>query len=501
MRQHSLLYCSSPDRGLQHLLFMWEDIRKTYPDATLHVAYGWKVFDKITGQSQERQEWKKNMLMLMQQEGIVDHGRLGKEELRKLRQQCGIWAYPTDFTEINCINALECQADGVVPATVAYAALKETVGSGFTVAGDIIDKETRDEYLKNLLKLMGDEKWWKEEQEKGKKFVKDYSWDRVSKSWLHEFRQEDEEPLVSIITCTIRRGWWNIMAHNIANQTYKNIEWIIVDDYPENREKIAKEYAKKYALNIRYLRGKERKIKRTYGLVNAENTGWKAVQGEMVIMLQDFMLMPIDGVEQIMYVSKKHPNSLIATVDTLFAPKVKPDITKEDWFSGDVYPMGKFLKQNVRIQNKGLRATNNPRDFENNYGAIPKHVIDELGGWYEFMDEGLGYDNTEFGFRALSKGFQILIDETNCAVGIDHFEALKGTPEHGLGREINLNDTRYVFLVEGIKQNILPIKATQEISDQLDLQYKIPKGVDPLIWIRDNAVDIAKGWIKNLKLI
>jgi hypothetical protein len=140
-------------------------------------------------------------------------------------------------------------------------------------------------------------------------------------------------------------------------------------------------------------------------------------------------------------------------------------------------------------------------DFENNYGAIPKHVIDELGGWYEFMDEGLGYDNTEFGFRALSKGFQILIDETNCAVGIDHFEALKGTPQHGFGREINLNDPRYVFLVEGIKQNILPIKATQEISDQLDLQYKIPKGVDHLIWIRDNAVDIAKGWIKNLKLI
>jgi len=479
---------------------MWEDIKKAYPDAELHVAYGWKVFDKITGSSKERQDWKKNIQSLMNQDGVVDHGRLGKEELRKLRQQCGIWAYPTDFTEINCINALECQADGVVPATVAYAALKETVGSGFAVAGDIYDKETRDIYLKQLLKLMGDEKWWREEQKKGRRFAEDYTWDKVSKGWLHEFRQKDKEVLVSIITPTIRRGWWNIMAHNIANQTYKNIEWIIVDDYPENREKLANDYAKKYGLNIKYLRSKPHKVKRTYGLVNANNTGWKASKGEMIIMLQDFILMPIDGVEQIVYTSKKYPNSLIATVDTLFESKVKPDITKDDWFDGDVYPLGNFLKQNVRIQNQGIRSTNNPMDFEQNYGAIPKHIVDELGGWYEFMDEGLGWDNTEFAFRALSKGYQIIIDETNCAVGIDHSQALKGTPEYGLGRDTNLNDPRYVFLVQCIKENKLPLTVSQKISDQLDLRYKMPKGVKPLEWIRDHAVEIAEGWIKNLKL-
>jgi len=62
MRQHKLLYCSSPDRGLQHLLFMWEDIKEAYPDAELHIAYGCKVFDEIAKNSQERLEWKNNML-------------------------------------------------------------------------------------------------------------------------------------------------------------------------------------------------------------------------------------------------------------------------------------------------------------------------------------------------------------------------------------------------------------------------------------------------------
>ena len=51
-------------------------------------------------------------------------------------------------------------------------------------------------------------------------------------------------PLVSIITPTMRKGWWNIMANNIAMQTYKNVEWLIIDDFPTNREYIAKEYAK-----------------------------------------------------------------------------------------------------------------------------------------------------------------------------------------------------------------------------------------------------------------
>jgi len=37
------------------------------------------------------------------------------------------------------------------------------------------------------------------------------------------------------------------------------------------------------------------------------------------------MLMPETGIEQIMYTSDKYPDTLIATVDLLFAPKEKPE--------------------------------------------------------------------------------------------------------------------------------------------------------------------------------
>ena len=36
---HRVIYCSSPDRGLHHLLAEWPAIRRAVPDATLHVFY------------------------------------------------------------------------------------------------------------------------------------------------------------------------------------------------------------------------------------------------------------------------------------------------------------------------------------------------------------------------------------------------------------------------------------------------------------------------------
>lgn len=189
MKQHKLFYGSSYDRGLQHLLQMWPKIIEKFPDATLDICYGWDLFDKAFPDNPERIAWKERMVKAMHQQGITHHGRISKEELKKVREQCGIWAYPTDFTEINCITALECQQDGVVPVVINLAALKETVQSGVKIEGDIYDEggKTFDKYLTELLALMGDEKRWKEESEKGKEFAKNFAWEKISKKWEEQF--------------------------------------------------------------------------------------------------------------------------------------------------------------------------------------------------------------------------------------------------------------------------------------------------------------------------
>lgn len=187
LRQHKLWWQSSYDRGLQHLLKMWPKIKGQYPDATLDIAYGWDLFATRFANNPERMAWKDKMCELMKSDGITEHGRIGQDKLRELRGKCGIWAYTTDFDEINCIGALEAQASGVVPCVINQAALKETVGSGVKVDGDIYDGDVREEYLKQILDLMGDEKKWLSEQEKGIKFAKNYSWPLIADAWIKEF--------------------------------------------------------------------------------------------------------------------------------------------------------------------------------------------------------------------------------------------------------------------------------------------------------------------------
>ena len=187
-RQHILGWFSSYDRGLQHLLKMWPTIKDKYPDAELHVFYGWDLFDKGYANNPERMAWKERMNKLMEYPGIKHHGRVGKTELRGWQKKIGIWAYPTDFGETNCITALDCQKVGCVPCVINYAGLRETVKSGVRVEGDIYEEEVYEEYLQQLLLLMGDEKRWKEEQVKGKEWAKENLWSKISLKWDEVFK-------------------------------------------------------------------------------------------------------------------------------------------------------------------------------------------------------------------------------------------------------------------------------------------------------------------------
>jgi glycosyltransferase involved in cell wall biosynthesis len=494
----TLLYSSSYDRGLDILLYMWGDIKKVYPDAELYVCYGWDLFDKVALDNPERVLWKQAVEGLLKQDGIHHMGRLGKKELYEVMSKCGIWAYPTYFTETNCITALEAQSQGCVPVTMSLAALSKSVGSGVKVEGHILDPKVKDVYLKELLSLMGDEKRWKEESEKAREFAKNFTWDNISNEWIEEFEKVDESIKVTVYTPTIRKGFWNIMANNLSIQTYKNFEWVIVDDIDYDRSKIAQEYATKYNLDIRYMKGKKRFAKREYGLINANNTMLKEATGEVIVFLQDFMFIREDGLEQIVNVYKRNKDALIATCDINCNPKIKPDIESEDWFYGELDVIGSLVWKNVRIQNKGLRESTNPFDFEQNYGAIPTYIARELNGWYEFLDDGLGYDNTDIAYRATKLGYRIIIDETNIAVGLNHWDALRNHKENVLGRARKLNDPRYAYLVHQIDMDKLPVIRDAYIDDNTSLQYEIPSDVkdeDIVSWIQSNSLRIVQTWL------
>jgi glycosyltransferase involved in cell wall biosynthesis len=481
---------------------MWPEVLERFPDAELHICYGWDIFDKVTSSNPERQQWKASVLNLMKQKGIYEHGRLGKKELEKIRKSCGIWAYPTHFPEIDCITGKDCQKDGLVPVTMTLAALSETVQSGVKIDGEIRDLQVQEKYLEALLDMMTDTKKWQEESEKAKKHAENMGWDLQANKWIEEFKKPNEEPLVSVITITIRPGFWNLMANNLSKQTYKNFEWIIVDDFKDDRSEIAKKYAKKYNLNVRYLRGNKASppfYKRRNGLARANNIGWQNAKGELCVFLQDFILIPKNGIEKLANLYKHHPKALIAPVDQYWY-SIEPNRDNlEDWWDGKTDIITKFSWRNKRMEFLGVRQSDNPMDFEMNYGAIPTKILKELNGWWEFFDNGLGYDNTEIAYRALEMGHYILIDDTNIANCINLWPFIAGQPENIVGRDRHLAPPYYLYLLKRMKQGLSPIR-DKKIDESINFEFEVPKEIpdeECSDWINKNAERISEEWLKS----
>lgn len=183
---YQVIWTSSYDRGLQHLLEMWPDIKKEVPQAKLKIFYGWHLFDKVYYNNPERMSWRAKIEKMMTYDGITHGGRIVQGELEKEIKTSGIWAYPTDFYEINCISAIKAQAFGAVPVVIEYGALSETVQHGIQVQGEIWDKSTKEEYQRQLINMLQGN--IEVDRQKMMKSMKDqYTWKSVISSWKKEF--------------------------------------------------------------------------------------------------------------------------------------------------------------------------------------------------------------------------------------------------------------------------------------------------------------------------
>lgn len=168
-------YASSPDRGLEQALLLWPQVREQNPNAELHVFYGFENFDKMGGPA----DYKRKIMNLAKQPGVVMRGRMGQKELAQELQKCSAMFYPGphDFCETFGIAFLEAQAAGCVPVTRDNGALPETNRFGIVLAND------SDKYVESLLLAMG---------RTGRKrmiaWAKDQTWAQVAGRLIDQFR-------------------------------------------------------------------------------------------------------------------------------------------------------------------------------------------------------------------------------------------------------------------------------------------------------------------------
>lgn len=157
---YKMIYASSYDRGLEHALEMLPALKAEIPELELHIFYGWNTYDAMmkmragTPVGNHMQELKEKLVKMMDQDGIVHHGRVSQNELYEHFASSDVWFYPTEFTEISCINAMTAQALGAIPICTPVAALKETVNSKYGIKTTLEKfEETTLHYLKNREKL------------------------------------------------------------------------------------------------------------------------------------------------------------------------------------------------------------------------------------------------------------------------------------------------------------------------------------------------------------
>lgn len=163
-----ILNTSSPDRHLDATLDIFEELIKRQPEKPWKLAwyYGWGVYDDVHANNNGMMDWKKKQVERF--EKLVKEGRaeggymLKQEEIAKKYLEAGVFLYPTQFYEIDCISARKARAAKCFAVTSDFAALEETNTGGLLVHTDgkkwgkestFGDTENLSEYIERILSI------------------------------------------------------------------------------------------------------------------------------------------------------------------------------------------------------------------------------------------------------------------------------------------------------------------------------------------------------------
>lgn len=188
---YSIGYFSNYARGLVALMLLWPEIRRHFPQATLAVCYGRETWGTMP---KEHYDFVIAKLEEYASIGVVEHGKVGHEQLADIMCRTSIWAYPCNYlgeTETFCITAVKAQAAGCIPVITRVGALPETVHPEAPCAKKIENQDDIKEYGKLLLSVMQQVRSFDR-----KKFVewgRKWTWGRCVDAWLELYHRLEAE--------------------------------------------------------------------------------------------------------------------------------------------------------------------------------------------------------------------------------------------------------------------------------------------------------------------
>ena len=117
-----LIYHTTPHRGLQILLPVFQKLKEDYKNVTLDVYSSFKVY----GWEQRDEQYKELFDICESTEGITYHGAQPNSVIRDAIKTSHIYSYPNIWEETSCISLIEAMSGGLLSVHPNYGALPET---------------------------------------------------------------------------------------------------------------------------------------------------------------------------------------------------------------------------------------------------------------------------------------------------------------------------------------------------------------------------------------
>lgn len=118
----NLIYHTTPHRGLNILVPVFQKLREKYDNIHLDVyssfaLYGWEERDK---------QFEELFKVIQEDENMTNHGTVSNEDIRQALTQSHIFAYPSIWQETSCLSLMEAMSSRNVCVHSNYGGIFET---------------------------------------------------------------------------------------------------------------------------------------------------------------------------------------------------------------------------------------------------------------------------------------------------------------------------------------------------------------------------------------
>lgn len=228
--------------------------------------------------------------------------------------------------------------------------------------------------------------------------------------------------MISVIYCTARYGGLDILQKCMLDQTYQDFEVIVLDELRRMPADMGK---------FKFIDPPKKKPGMFWNLSASLNAGIRAAEGDLIVLLQDYIWVPKDGLARFNQKAAEEIPCLISGVGHQYS---EPSRVDDKWSHHSVWlewpgiPSGERVFDDPRLRRPGFYLCN-PVEWEANWSCFHKSIWQVVGGFDEDFDAGWGYDNVNFAERCQLAGFNTFLDTQNEVLCYSHIN-LFGEKEH-----------------------------------------------------------------------